>query len=148
MSAESSDSNLHLIETSAWIPVLRKRHPAGPGLRARITYLQGLGLAATTNIVVFELLRGARDVSNYQELATGLGTLPLLPIPAERWQEAARLGFELRVHHGLSFPSADLLIAAVAIAHDATLIHRDSDFDLIAKHTALRVESYTYLGYS
>jgi hypothetical protein len=96
----------------------------------------------------YSSLRGARDVSNYQELATGLGTLPLLPITAERWQEAARLGFELRVHHGLSFPSADLLIAAVAIAHDATLIHRDSDFDLIAKHTALRVESYTYLGYS
>jgi predicted nucleic acid-binding protein len=48
----------------------------------------------------------------------------------------------LRRQHGITVASIGLLIAAVAIAHSATLLHRDSDFDLIANHISLTVESY------
>lgn len=34
----------------------------------------------------------------------------------------------------------DCLIAAVAIRDDATLLHADRDFDVIARHTELRIE--------
>jgi hypothetical protein len=33
------------------------------------------------------------------------------------------------------------LIAAVAMRHGATLLHRDQDFEVIARHTPLRVAS-------
>jgi predicted nucleic acid-binding protein len=38
--------------------------------------------------------------------------------------------------------SIDLLIATVAMAYGATLVHRDRDFDLVAKHVPLVVESH------
>lgn len=34
----------------------------------------------------------------------------------------------------------DCLIAAVAIRNDASVLHRDADFDVLARHTPLRIE--------
>ena len=133
---------LSLIDSSIWIPVLRRTHPAAPPLRTRIAELQGDGTAATTEPVVLELLRGARDDANYQRLDVELRALPCLTMTSERWQVAAELAYRLRRQHGMTFPTNDLLIASVAMAHGATLVHRDGDFDLIARHTPLRVESH------
>jgi predicted nucleic acid-binding protein len=33
----------------------------------------------------------------------------------------------------------DCLIAAVAMPHEAALLHRDHDFEVLARHTPLRV---------
>jgi predicted nucleic acid-binding protein len=33
----------------------------------------------------------------------------------------------------------DCLIAAVAVSADAVVLHADADFDVLARHTALRV---------
>ena len=131
-----------LVDSSAWIPLFRRNHPAGPKLRARISQLQASGQAATTEPIMLELLRGARDTADYEQLAALLGDLTLLPVSLERWQEAAQMGFDLLRRHGITVPSVDLLIAAVAKAHGATLVHRDGDFDLIAKHVPLTVESH------
>ena len=35
----------------------------------------------------------------------------------------------------------DCLIAAVAIRADVPIIHRDTDFDILAQHTALQVDA-------
>jgi len=35
----------------------------------------------------------------------------------------------------------DCLIAAVAIRGDVPIIHRDTDFDILAQHTALQVDA-------
>lgn len=39
----------------------------------------------------------------------------------------------------------DCLIAAVAIREGATVLHNDRDFDLLVRHTRLRVERYRTL---
>ena len=144
--ATASAPLLRLIDSSIWIPVLRRTHPAAPPLRTRIAELQGDGTAATTEPVLFELLRGARDDANYQRLEAELRALPCLTMTSERWQEAAELAYRLRRQHGMTFPTNDLLIASVAMAHRATLVHRDSDFDLIARHAPLKVESHVRLA--
>ena len=95
---------------------------------------------------MFELLRGARDDANYQRLEAELRSLPCLTMTLERWQEAAELAYRLRRQHGMTFPTNNLLIASVAMAHRATLVHRDSDFDLIARHAPLKVESRVRLA--
>lgn len=131
----------YLIDTSIWIPVLRPgrlSQELGPRLAALVTG----GAAVTTDVVVMELLRGARNVTEYQRLEAQLAALPLLPVTAERWREAARLGFDLLRQHGLVVATPDLLIAAVAIAHRVTIVHRDADFDLVAQHAPLHVESH------
>jgi predicted nucleic acid-binding protein len=84
-------------------------------------------------VVYLELLRGAQSPADFQALAQTLAVLQYLPVTAERWREAAQLGFALR-RQGVNVPSPDLLIAAVAIAQNATLVHRDGDYELIAKH--------------
>ncbi len=135
-------AGLFLVDSSVWIRSLRTSHPLGAKLRARIAQFQARSQAATTEPVKLELLRATRDTADFQQLAAVLGGLALLPVTPERWQEAARLGFQLRRQHGLIVSSTDLLIAAVAMAHGATVVHRDSDFDLITKHVPLAVESH------
>jgi predicted nucleic acid-binding protein len=131
----------HLIDSSIWIPVLRPGK-LGQALAPLVTTLLTAGVAAITEVILMEVLRGAHDAAEYQRLQARLAPLTLLPVTAERWKEAAHLGFILRRQHGITAASTDLLIAAVAMAHGATLVHRDGDFDLIAKHVPLVVESH------
>jgi predicted nucleic acid-binding protein len=114
----------------------------GQTFAPRVAALVTAGVAATTDVVVTELLRGARNDVDYARLQARLSVLPLLPVTPERWVEAARLGYLLLRRHGLTVATPDLVIAAVAIANSATLVHRDSDFDLVARHAALVVESH------
>jgi predicted nucleic acid-binding protein len=55
------------------------------------------------------------------------------PMPLERFEEAARLYMLCRDAGVTVRKSYDCLIAVTAIAHRATVVHRDSDFDHIAR---------------
>lgn len=133
-------SELFLLDTSVWLEVL----PPGrgnPQLRERIDGLLAGDLVATTDMVRLELLGGARSQDEWGKLDEFLSALHLLPITDEHWQEAALMGFQLR-RQGVTVPFTDLLIGAVAMKADATLVHRDRHFDLIASSLPLKVESY------
>ncbi|MCX5956427.1 MAG: hypothetical protein NTW51_08470 [Cyanobacteria bacterium] len=67
----------------------------------------------------FELLRSARPEESRQ-LEAQFATLPTLAIPAELWQRAIVLGQACRPI-GRSVVSLDLLVAAVALHHNAVL---------------------------
>jgi hypothetical protein len=130
--------DLVLIDTSAWIEALR---PAGNAqVRERVSAVLAELRGATTPMVVMELLTGARTDDQYRDLSEDLAALPMLPIDATIWAQASRIGFELR-RAGLSIPPTDILIAAVAIANHAVVLHVDRHFDLIASKTNLTVES-------
>lgn len=131
---------IYLVDTSIWLEVL----PEGDvslQLRHRIDGLLTADLVAIIGVVRLELLGGARTEAEYQRLGRLLSALHLLPIAEERWDEAARLGFELR-RRGIAIPFANLLIAAIAMHADAVLVHHDHHFDTIAAHHPLKVESY------
>jgi predicted nucleic acid-binding protein len=57
------------------------------------------------------------------------------------WEKAYELAFQLR-RKGVTIPYTDILIAATALAHEATLLHVDAHFDLAAQFSSLKVESY------
>ena len=63
----------------------------------------------------------------------------MLPTPAALWSKAAELGQACR-KGGVNAGSLDLLIATVAIHHDAELVTFDADFQIIANVSALRVK--------
>ena len=65
------------------------------------------------------------------------------PIPVERvdWIDAARLQRRCRSQGETVRRLPDCLIAAVAIRADVAVLHRDQDFDTLARHTALRARS-------
>ncbi len=127
-----------LLDTSAWVLALR-RQPSGAAID-RIDGLLEMDLVGVTPPVRTELLSGTKTDAEYSRLSERLDALVEFPVDDVVWQTAARLGFDLR-RKGVTIPHIDLLIAAVAIAAEALLIHADGDFDLIAEHADLRAES-------
>ena len=132
--------DLYLVDTSIWLEVLPPTR-GSQELRERVDQLLAADVAATMGLVRLELLGGARTEEEWRRLSELLSALHPLPVEDRHWEEAARMGFQLR-RLGVTVPFTDLLTAAVAMAADAVVVHRDRHFDVIAHHLALRVESY------
>jgi len=97
--------------------------------------------AATNALIRTEVLVGCRNPEDYERVSVRMQALQSLPLENFVWERASRLGFDLR-RVGLSVGVSDLVIAATALHNQATLLHMDSDFELIAQHSDLRTESY------
>ena len=131
--------SLYLIDTSIWIEALR---PQGNGaIRQRVNEILTERKAAIIPVVMLELLSGVQDEKGYTEVFEDLSAL-LQFFPDETvWVKSYRTAFELR-RLGLTVPATDLLIAIVAQENQAIVLHADRHFDLIARHIALKVESW------
>ncbi len=133
-------ADLWLVDTSVWIEVMPSRG-AIPELRERLDMLIAEDQVATTGMILLELLGGARSDDEYQRLLDLMSALHVLNADEQIWQKASRLAFELR-RKGLTIPFTHILIAAVALQGDTTLLHRDRHFDILASQVSLKVESY------
>lgn len=91
--------------------------------------------------VRFELLHSARGKSDFANFASELDGLPHLALSRRVEALAARTQAALanRSEHRGPKP-IDLLIAAIAQVHGATLLHYDRHFDLIARVTGQPAE--------
>jgi predicted nucleic acid-binding protein len=81
------------------------------------------------------LKEAARSLGDYEKLRRELSAMIWLPATDEVIGRAIDVQHELarRGQHRLPIP--DLIIAATAEHHGATVLHHDSDFDLIANVT-------------
>jgi predicted nucleic acid-binding protein len=127
-----------LIDSSAWIEYFRATGSlAHREVRRRID--AGVAIA-TTDVVVMELLAGARDEDHAHDLKRFLYRFE--PQPAHGYSDferAAELYRRCR-REGTTLGSLiDCVVAAIAIREDAEVLHADSDFDAIARHTPLRI---------
>jgi predicted nucleic acid-binding protein len=95
---------------------------------------------ATCPIVVTEVLRGTQDSGRYCLAFDALMNSTMLdaPTPLLRFEQAARLYLRCR-GEGVTPSTADCLVAACAIANNVPLLHRDADFDHIARATSLKI---------
>ena len=127
-----------LIDSSVWIAHLRAPRPGlAPSLEG---VQQRYGRLVTCEPVAMELLAGARgaEIAVVEALVDGLAQLPLEPLvdfrtAASLYRDARPAGHTIR-------SLVDCLIAAVALRHDATVVHVDRDFELLALVSPLRVE--------
>jgi predicted nucleic acid-binding protein len=119
---------LTLIDTSAFIAY--ERSSRDPDLQTRVSECVRRGVAATCAVIAAEILSGARSQREFGQLQLTLSAFQWLPITAQCWTRAAALGFNLR-RKGITVPLTDRLIAVVARANDADLLHRDAHYDLI-----------------
>jgi predicted nucleic acid-binding protein len=129
-----------LADTSAWVEYLRATgSPVNLRLRKLIA---DEGDVVTTEVVMMELLAGAADAEHLARLRRLLGRFELLPVEGlADYESAAELHRRCRAGGETPRNLTDCLIAAVAVRHGAALLHRDHDFDIIARHTPLRVAS-------
>lgn len=124
-----------LLDTSLWIDFTRARSPSH--LKQFIAPFILDPQAHLAEPVRFEVLRSARP-EEARLLEAQFATLPSLPTPADLWQQAIALGQACR-QIGRTVLSLDLLVAAVALHHDAVLVSFDADFDVIASVSELRL---------
>ena len=124
-----------LIDTSAWIEFLRD---TGSTVCERVDVLLG-GDIAICDAIRMEVLAGARDERHLDALRRLLARASVLPTDPVHYDEAAALFRRCRRQGKTVRRLIDCLIAAVAIRADVPVLHRDGDFDVLARHTELEI---------
>lgn len=127
-----------LADSSAWIELFRSTgSPVHLSLKSA---LDGDAELATTDVVVMEILAGARDAADREWLRRLLFSQRFLSVegPAD-YESAAELYRLCRRGGETPRQLSDCLVAAVAIRNDAELLCEDADFLAIARHAPLRL---------
>ncbi len=99
------------------------------------------GTIATNQVIRVEILAGCRNRQDFETNAIQLAGLVEFPIHSATWNATAELAFALR-RKGVSPSLPDAVIAASALEYRATLVHADADFDRIAEHASVKIESH------
>jgi predicted nucleic acid-binding protein len=104
-----------------------------PSVGAVLDPLLETGALATCAIMDLEIMFSARTAAEFGKLArarSGFVYLETNEVVLARAKRLQGLLAKKGHHRGVSIP--DLVICAVAEHHDATVLHYDKDFDLIA----------------
>jgi hypothetical protein len=131
-----------LIDTSAWVDYLRGVDGAATAaVRQLITHRHDELVMCEP--IAMELLAGAQDGAAVERLERLTEGLPSLAFEAALdFRSAAALHRFARADGETVRSIVDCLIAAVALRHDVTLVHKDRDFEVLARVTPLRQHSY------
>ena len=126
-----------LIDTSAWIEFLRD---TGSAICNRVEALLGSEIAIC-DAVRMEVLAGARDERHLVSLRRLLARATVIPTAPVDYDDAAALYRRCRREGETVRRLIDCLIGSVAIRADAAILHSDADFDVLARHTGLKIEA-------
>ena len=124
-----------LIDTSAWIEFLRD---TGSATCNRVEALLENEIAIC-DAVRMEVLAGARDERHLHHLRRLLARATIFPTGAMHYDDAAALYRLCRREGETVRKLIDCLIGAVAIRANAPILHNDADFDVLARHTDLKI---------
>ena len=125
-----------IIDTSAWIESFRSQSE-----KALINLVKDLilkGRVLVPGIVKTELLRGTKNQKEYNKLNDLLKGLEYLPVSEDFWEKLSRFSFKL-FRKGVTVPLTDTYIALLGIENNASILHRDKHFDLIAEKVPLKI---------
>lgn len=123
-----------LVDTSVWIEVFRK-----PG-RVKLEAAVDFDNVVTCLPVIQEVLQGFDDERAFVLAREAMHALPVVESPLARpvFDHAADL-YRAARRAGLTVRSGvDCLIAACALRHGLEVLHRDRDYDMLARVSALR----------
>jgi predicted nucleic acid-binding protein len=123
-----------LVDTSIWIETFRRTRPLD------LLTLLDFKEVVTCLPVVQEVLQGFRDEETFRIAEDAMFSLPIVesPLSAGIYRAAIDL-YRTGRSRGITIRSSvDCLIAACALRHDLTVLHRDRDFSRIATFSRLR----------
>jgi predicted nucleic acid-binding protein len=125
-----------IIDTSAWIESFRSQSD-----KAFICLVKDLilkGRVLVPGIIKTELLRGTKSKKEYNQLNDLLKGPEYLPVPEDFWEKLSWFSFRL-FRKGVAVPLTDTYIALLGIENNASILHRDKHFDLIAEKAPLKI---------
>ena len=127
-----------LVDTSAWVEFLRRTQ--SPTHQALRRLLESEAPLHTTDVVVMEVLAGARDDEHAAQLRRLLARCDHLSVEGlATYEVAAALYRSCRSAGEAVRALVDCLIAAVALREGVPVLHEDRDFDVLARHCGLEV---------
>jgi predicted nucleic acid-binding protein len=127
-------SPLILLDTSIWIEVFRRRNPL------RLERIIEFDQIVTCLPVIQEVLQGFRDEGAFRIAHDAMLALPVVesPLSISIVEDAVRL-YRAARRQGLTIRSSiDCLIAACALRHGLTVLHRDRDYPQLARVSPLQ----------
>ncbi|MGD0926830.1 MAG: PIN domain nuclease [Streptosporangiaceae bacterium] len=133
---------VYLADTSAYVAQARDSDA-----RARFAGLLTEGRLAVCQMTALEYFNNAPDPKAYEVLWTALHGQRRMDVTAtamNRAMQVHRMLAERSQHRNFRLP--DLIIAATAEQHGATVLHYDADYDRIAAVTGQPVEWVTARG--
>lgn len=125
-----------IIDTSAWIESFKSG--GDNKLKELVKGLIIQGDILLPGIIKAEILRGAKNLKEYERLNDLLNGLTYLAVEDSFWERLARFSFEL-FKKGVIVPLIDTYIALLAIENDVPIVHKDKHFDLMAQKTPLKI---------
>ncbi len=128
-----------LVDSSVWISLFRQEDTAAV---RKLADLASSGVIIVGDLVLLELLQGARDEARAALMERYLRAFPLVSMmsvdlavaAAHNYRTLRRLGITTR-------KTVDLIIGTFCIEQGHTLLHQDRDFDPMVRHLGLRVVS-------
>ena len=127
-----------VVDTTVWIDFFQgSETPEDLHLQRLITAGRSLAL---TDLIFCEILQGIREDAEFERTRRTLLLYPILRMERlSMFEHAARIYRTCR-RRGLTVrKTIDCLIAALCIAEDVELFHKDADFDAIARVASLKV---------
>jgi predicted nucleic acid-binding protein len=125
-----------LIDSSAWIEFLRDTRSE---VCDRVRGLLRDDAIAACDPIRMEIVAGARDDLHLRQLRGLLARATHVEVTSRHYEDAAALYRTCRRHGETVRRMPDCLIAAAAIDAGLPVLHADADFDVLARHTPLRL---------
>lgn len=135
---DAKSLNKMLVDTSVWIDALNGKKNRQTKFLSKMIAENGIIFICPT--ILQEILQGIRDDKSFKEVSENLEGFEVLELNGVKAAlGAAKLYREIRKQGVTIRKSNDCLIAFYAIFYDVPLLHNDRDFDLISKHSSLKV---------
>jgi len=125
-----------VVDSSVWIELFRG---AETDAVRRLTDAVDRNEIIVGDLILCEVLRGARDEAKAAEIAALMGAFPVVPMAgAEIAMRAAANFRQLRSLGSTVRSTIDLIIGTWCIDNDVPLLHTDRDFRPMERHLGLR----------
>jgi len=126
--------DLVLIDTSGWICFFSRR--GYEEMKKQISTLLEEDRVAIAGPILIELIQGTRNEEEKGKVEGYVKGLHWLAVTDDHWHQSASFAFNLR-RKGITSSAIDVLIATLAMDYQCSLLHKDSDYDQISRHSSL-----------
>ncbi|WP_237154876.1 type II toxin-antitoxin system VapC family toxin [Oryzibacter oryziterrae] len=125
-----------VVDSSVWIGLLRQsKSPATD----RIRHCKDPNEILVGDIILHEVLRGARDEAHAQSILRWLQTFPVVEMMDKQRAINAAANYRRLREVGVTVrKTADMIIGTYCLDEGHLLLHEDRDFEPMAVHLGLR----------